>query len=238
MAFDVTKLAKLSHVQDLANRVKSKIDALETLAGDSIKKVEVSGNTLNFYTDKTPAQGATPAYSIDFPAEMVLDQAQTTFVDSFVFSTATYGTATTNPNLDGKPVLVLAVKTTDAQNNVSLNYSFLNVEKLVDVYEVASDTTSSRVLDITDNKITFKLSTDADNALETDASGLKVNISGKAARDTDAIENNIAKFDANGNPIDSGIAASEVVLSSTIATNAEAAEMLETIFPTIQGGGE
>ena len=237
MAFDITKLAKLGHVQDLANRVKAKIDALEGLAGNSIKKVEVSGNTLNFYTDKTPEQGATPAYSIDFPAEMVLDQAQTTFVENFTFTTATYVGAT-NPNLDGKPVLVLAVKTTDAQNNVTINYSFLNVEKLVDVYEVASDTTSQRVLSITDNKVTFKLSTDADNALETDETGLKVNIASKAARDTDAVENNVAKFDANGNPIDAGFAASEVVLSNTIATNDEASEMLETIFPTIQGGGE
>ena len=35
-------------------------------------------------------------------------------------------------------------------------------------------------------------------------------ISGKADKDTDAVEGNLAEFDANGNPVDSGIAASTI----------------------------
>jgi len=37
-------------------------------------------------------------------------------------------------------------------------------------------------------------------------------ISGKADKDTDAVTGNIAKFDANGNPIDSGIAATDLAI--------------------------
>ena len=43
----------------------------------------------------------------------------------------------------------------------------------------------------------------ADSALQAS------DIAGKADKDTDAVENNFAKFDANGNPVDSGKNASD-----------------------------
>ena len=43
-------------------------------------------------------------------------------------------------------------------------------------------------------------------------------ISGKADKDTTATENNLAKFDANGNPVDAGIAAGNVATKVASAT--------------------
>ena len=189
---------------------------------------------MKFYTDKTPAQGATPVYTVDFPAEMVLDQASTTLVDNFVFSTDTYGTATTNPNLDGKPVLVLGVKTTDAQNNVTVNYSFLSMYKLVDTYTVKTGD-SSKILVIDGYEIEVKISATAGNALSVENDGLYVDISGKADRDTDATLHNIAYFDATGTPVDANIAATDLVLTSMIAPDSDVNTVLTTYFGTNAG---
>lgn len=65
----------------------------------------------------------------NLPAEQFLDLTKTKFVNSFAWSTATYP-GSTNPSLEGKPVLVLALK--DEKDNVK--YSFLNMFDLVDQY--------------------------------------------------------------------------------------------------------
>ena len=108
---------------------------------------------------------------------------------------------------------------------------------LVDTYRVKAGDTG-KALVISGYEVELKISQGAGNALSIEDDGLFVDISGKADKDVDAIEGNVAKFDSAGNPVDAGFADSDVVLVNTIATNAEAAEMLETIFPTIQGGGE
>lgn len=63
------------------------------------------------------------------PKEQFLDLTKTTYVDSFAWSSTTYPNST-NPNLDGKPVLVLALK--DSNGNVQ--YGFVSLNDLVDVY--------------------------------------------------------------------------------------------------------
>lgn len=65
----------------------------------------------------------------NLPAEQFLDLTKTKFVDSFAWSATAYP-GSTNPSLDGKPVLVLALK--DEKDNVT--YSFLNMFDLVDQY--------------------------------------------------------------------------------------------------------
>lgn len=239
----MNKPVRLTNLDKLAALASEGINKAQNTANAGFKKIIQDGNTIKFYTDSDATLADTAAGSFDFAAESFLDQARTTFSTSFTFSTATFGTDTTNPNLDGKPVLILAVKTKDAQNNETLNYSFLNVESLVDIYGIATDTTSARVLTMEGNRITFKLSTDADNALETTATGLKVNITGKADKDTDAIVGNIAIFDANHNPVDSGISSDTVVLTSMFASDAEVNEVLGNYFTlgtadTPAGGGE
>ena len=225
MAFDVTKLAQLGHVQDLANRVHTAIESVDTQATDAIKNVTLDGSTMKFYTDKTPTQGATPAFTVDFPAEMVIDQAGTTFSTSFAFNSISYPGAN-DPNLDGKPVLVLAVETTDAQGTVTTNYSFLNLYNLVDLYTVKTGD-SSKILVINGKEIEVKISADAGNTIEVKNDGLYV-----TTRVAGAVQGNVAVFDANGAPSDSNIASTNILLDSDIATDAEAAEMLEAIYPT------
>ena len=65
----------------------------------------------------------------NLPEEQFLDLTKTEFVENFTWSNTTYP-GSTNPNLNGKPVLVLALK--DEDENVA--YSFINLEDLIDVY--------------------------------------------------------------------------------------------------------
>lgn len=225
MSFDLSKLAQLGHVQNLANRVHTALTAVSTNAADAIKNVTLDGSTLKFYTAKIPAEGATPAFTVDFPAEMVIDQAGTTFYTSFTFSTGAYPGAT-DPNLDGKPVLVLAVKATDAQGIVTTTYSFLNLYNLVDLYTVKTGN-SRKILVINDKEIEIKISAAAGNIITAGDDGLYA-----TTRVAGAVQGNVAVFDANGAPSDSGIASADILRDNDIASDTEANEMLEAIYPT------
>lgn len=86
---------------------KDAFTPVEAAANAAIKALKVTGNTVNFYTN-TGMTGAA-AFSMDFPTEMFLDQTKTEFVGKFKFSDTTYPGAT-DPKLDGKPVMVLAVR--------------------------------------------------------------------------------------------------------------------------------
>lgn len=68
------------------------------------------------------------------PKEQFLDLTKTTFVQSFAWSSTSYP-GSTNPSLEGKPVLVLALKN-NSDNTVA--YSFLNMYELVDTYTADS----------------------------------------------------------------------------------------------------
>ena len=206
MSYDAAHVAKLGHVKSLAENVKGRLDT-------TIKFVSVSGNTISFF--KTADGSGTAAYTVDFPTEFLLDQAKTTFVSSFAFSTTTYPGAT-NPSLDGKPVLVLAIKGTDG----TTTYSFLNMASLIDTYTVASGN-SAKILTITGRTITFKISAVTNNAITVQSDGLHVDISGKADKVSSATNGNLAGLDANGNLTNSGIAASTVTgYATTIAGKA------------------
>ena len=73
------------------------------------------------------------------PKEQFLDLTKTTFVQSFAWSSTTYPDST-NPNLDGKPVMVLALKNS---SDDTVAYSFLNMYELVDTYTGTSPITVS-----------------------------------------------------------------------------------------------
>ena len=183
------------------------------------------------------------------PTEMFLDQAKTAFVPSFTFSAATYP-GVTDPNLNGKPVLVLAVKGIDHNNNdtVSTTYSFLDVSTLVDSYTAAAGN-SAKILTIAGYTITFNVSADTHNAVEVlndglavrvstttnnaltkDANGLFVDISGKANRAANPTAGHVAGVDANGNVTDTGIVATDVLTIADVATDAEVTEMLNEVW--------
>ena len=124
--YNSSALVNLGRLKTFGQSVAAKI-------AQSIQYVSVSGNTVSFF--RNDAGTGTAAFTVDFPRELFLDQARTTFVTSFAWDSTTYA-GSTNPNLDGKPVLVLAVKgTTDPANGTAsdtVSYSFISLEMLVD----------------------------------------------------------------------------------------------------------
>lgn len=180
---------------------------MQTAANAAIKSLGVDGNTVNFYTSTD--KSGTAAFSVDFPSELFLDQAKTTFVAKFKFDAATYPGAT-DPKLDGKPVMVLAVK---GENPDSCTYSFLSMAALVDTYKakaVGKDASTTVTIAGYEVDVKVNVSAAAGNALTLKDDGLyvptpeEVDISGKADKVTGATTGNLAALDGEGNLTDSG----------------------------------
>lgn len=223
MAYDVNKLAKLEALKAMAERISQNFATkaeLSTISADvsaAIKSGKVDGNTVSLYTsnDRT----GTAIFTFDFPTEMFLDQNKTVFVDNFTWAEEAYpGSA--DPNLNGKPVMVLAVKGDDN----SVTYSFLSMAKLVDTYKAkVTDKDNSTTITVEDYEIDVKVnvSAEADNQIQVKEDGLyvpkptDVDISGKADKVTDATEGNFAALNADGNLTDSGKKAADFVKVET-----------------------
>ena len=227
--YDVESFTKLSALKQLAQRTASEIAQAAATAGDGIKYVSVSGNTISFWKDA--AHTGTADFTVDFPTELFLDQTRTTFVSNFAFSAATYPGAV-NPSLDGKPVLVFAVKTTTDRTSGTVDdsyaYSFMDMSTLVDTYSVKAGD-STKILTINGYEIEVHISSAANNALEVKNDGLYVSTEDKADKVANATAGHLAGLDANGNLTDSG---------SGIATSAEVTAMLNEVFGTPSGSGE
>lgn len=190
-------------------RAKAAVDAVAAIANGAIRSGQYVNNVASFYTS-TDCSG-TAAFTMNFPEEMFLDQAKTEFVGNFAWSAATYP-GSTNPNLDGKPVFVLAVKGEDPTDDPS--YSFLNMETLVDTYSpAAGDGSASVTVSGYTIAVNVNLSTDAGNIITKDANGklyaAHQDISGKADKVSSATSGNFAGLDANGNLTDSGSKAAD-----------------------------
>lgn len=207
MAYNANALVRLAALKALAEKTKAEIDNINTDVSKAIKSLGVSGNTVSFYTSAD--KSGTAAFTFDFPKEMFLDQAKTTFVQKFAFSTETYPGAT-DPKLAGKPVMVLAVK---GQNPDSCSYSFLDMSALVDTYKAkATGKDASTTVTIAGYEVDVKVnvSAAAGNALTLKDDGLyvptpeEVDISGKADKVTGATTGNLAALDGEGNLTDSG----------------------------------
>lgn len=186
---------------------KDAFGPVQTAAEKAIKSLDVTGNTISFFTSTDKA--GTAAFTVDFPTEMFLDQTKTEFVPSFAFSETTYPGAT-DPKLEGKPVMVLAVK---GENPDSCAYSFLSMAALVDTYKAkATGKDKSTTVTIAGYEVDVKVnvSAAAGNILTLKDDGLyvptpeKTDISGKADKVKSATAGNFAALDADGNPTDSG----------------------------------
>lgn len=225
MAYNATALVRLAALKALAAKTKAEIDNINTDVSKAIKSLGVSGNTVSFYTSADKSGDA--AFTFDFPKEMFLDQAKTTFVQKFAFSTETYPGAT-DPKLAGKPVMVLAVK---GQNPDSCTYSFLDMSALVDTYKAkATGKDASTTVTIAGYEVDVKVnvSAAAGNALVLKADGLYVDISGKADKVKNATSGNFAALDANGNLTDSGKKPVDFVAAETgkrLMTDAEGTKL-------------
>lgn len=198
---------------------KTDLTPISTAAAAAFKSGKVTGNTVELFTstDKT----GTAAFSFDFPTEYFLDQTKSQFVQNFAYSAETYPGAT-DPCLDGKPVMVLAVK---AEGGTEITYSFVDLTYLLNTYKpAAGDGSATVTVDGYNISVNVNVSDDANNALVKKEDGslfvakaAVVDISGKADKDTDAAEGNVAVFDAEGNPVDGGVASTDLVLSSDIS---------------------
>ena len=225
MAYNATALVRLAALKALAAKTKAEIDNINTDVSKAIKSLGVSGNTVSFYTSADKSGDA--AFTFDFPKELFLDQAKTTFVPKFAFSTETYPGAT-DPKLAGKPVMVLAVK---GQNPDSCTYSFLDMSALVDTYKAkATGKDASTTIAVSGYEIEVKVnvSAAAGNALSLKADGLYVDISGKADKVKNATSGNFAALDANGNLTDSGKKPVDFVAAETgkrLMTDAEGTKL-------------
>lgn len=227
MAYDINKLTKLEALKALAQRVvndyatKNELTPVAQNAAAAFKSGKVDGNTVSLFTsaDKT----GTAAFTIDFPVEMFLDQTKTTFVPKFTWVEATYPGAT-DPGLNGKPVMVLAVKGTDD----SVTYSFLNMATLVDTYTAkveGKDASTTITIAGYEVEVKVNISADADNQIQLKADGLyvpkpvEVDISGKADKVAGAVAGNFAGLDRNGNLTDSGKKATDFSKVEASKTN-------------------
>lgn len=220
MAYDINKLVKLASLKALAERVNTELSTV-------FKSGKVEGNKVKLFTstDKT----GTAAFEFDFPVEMVLDQAKTAFVPQFTWSLETYP-GSEDPGLNGKPVMVLAVKGSDG----SVTYSFMGMASLVDTYKAkVSGKDASTTVTIAGYEVDVKvnISKELNNVLEVRADGLyvpKTDISGKADKVQPAVDGNFAGLDASGNLIDSGKKAADFVAAEAgkrLMTDAEGTKL-------------
>lgn len=227
MAYDVNKLVKLASLKALAEKVNTELTPVKAAATAAFKSGKVEGNKVKLFTstDKT----GVAAFEFDFPVEMVLDQAKTAFVPQFTWSLETYP-GTEDPGLNGKPVMVLAVKGSDG----SVTYSFMGMASLVDTYKAkVSGKDASTTVTIAGYEVDVKvnISKGLNNVLEVRADGLyvpKTDISGKADKVQPAVDGNFAGLDASGNLIDSGKKAADFVAAEAgkrLMTDAEGTKL-------------
>ena len=181
-----TTYVSIDNLTRYDGNIKTYVDSDKT---KSIKGYLKKNNTHNFYNTDAPAQDTVPVFSIDIPTEYFLDQAKTTSVQSFSWSEGLYP-GSENPNLDGKPVWIMAVKGDDN----SVTYSFVNLEALVDIY-TGENTKSITLVVSEDNKISANVNVSAEegNIISVKDDGIyasvaEVDISGKADKLVDPAE--------------------------------------------------
>ena len=192
--YNPNDVARLKHVNALAQLTVGKL-------AETIKYVSTSGNTVSFFT--TADGSGTAAFTFDFPEELFLDQTGTTLVENFAWSAAAYPNST-NPNLEGKTVLVLGVRGDAATPTVK--YSFVNLEKLIDTYTAADNS-----INIAGYSVNVKVSATATNIISVANDGLlaELKLGGASA-------GNVATFGANGYIQDGGFSFADIDSSNKI----------------------
>ena len=164
---------------------------------DVFRSLEVIDGKVNFYgtTDKS----GDILDSFNLPEEIFLNQVGTIVVHDFMFSALAYPNST-NPNLDGKTVLVLAVKG-DKKTNPTIKYVFVDLQKLVDKYLA-----SNKSININGYSIAVNISDDTKNLLALKEDGLFVGSDdSKLDKVPSAVQGTIPVFDVDGTIIDGGL---------------------------------
>lgn len=153
-------------IRELLLKLKTWIDTDKNIA---LKKVLYKDNSLLFFKNPNAVDSDTPEYKIDLPIEKFLDQTKTKLIQEFMWNETDYP-GTENPNIDGNPVLVLAVKSGDD----SVSYSFLNMKYLLNLYQASEEiSTVTIAIDVDSNTISgsVNISSDSNNNLSVGSDG-------------------------------------------------------------------
>lgn len=148
---------------DMLDTVKEYIDNKDS---DAIKSGDFANNKVKLYTNKE--KSGSPAIEFDLPEEMFLDQEKTTLVDNFKWDINTYP-GSEDPQLNGQPVLVLAVK-----GDESVNYSFISIQSAFTPYEGGESNTAKTNVEGGTITVDIKLSEEYNNALTVKENGIGV----------------------------------------------------------------
>lgn len=217
-------------IKALATGLKTWVESEES---NLLKSVIFKNNEILFFTKPNAIDTDTPDFTISLPEEYFLDQTKTIFVNSFTWSSTTYP-GSTDPSLDGQPVLVLAVKGSDN----SISYSFVSMLSLVNIYK-ASTVTSTVLLSIEDStntiSATVNISADEGNALRVGSDGglyaSATDVSSKADKlKTDILADQILVDDGNGNIKASGTTIQNIIENMVPYTAEEVQAMLDTVL--------
>lgn len=153
-------------IRELLIKIRAWVNSEKTIA---LKKVMYNNNSLMFYKNPNATDTDEPEYKVDLPVEKFLEQTKTALVEEFVWNEDDYP-GTENPNLDGNPVLVLAVK----GNDETTSYSFLNLKYLLNLYQASEETSTVNIaIDEDTNTISaaVNISADEDNCLSVGSDG-------------------------------------------------------------------
>lgn len=205
-------VAQLKHVASLAAKSSAAISAVNTKYANAFLSVETAldGKSVSFKNSAGTVVG-----TFDFPEELYLAQTGTEIVENFTFSAATYPGAT-NPNLDGKTVLVLSVR--GDKSTPSVKYSFVDMAKVIKAI-----TAGDKSIDVNGYTVKVNISATTGNLLELKSDGLFVGSDDRKVDKVTATQGNIAIFGASGAVVDSNI---------KFASDADVAAMLEQYFPS------
>ena len=131
-----------------------------SLSDNAFQDISLANGTVAFLN----GAGQVVKY-FNLPEEIFLRTIGTTFAPNFTWSALAYPNST-NPNLNGKPVLVLHIKG-DSLNSPYEDWGFVNLEDLIDLY-VPADASIA----IANNSISAAISSDANNLLSLKSNGL------------------------------------------------------------------
>ena len=217
---DASAFVLVGQLDAVARRFKQELDAVASAnAANAFQSVAIENGQVKFYA--TTDQTGDVVGSFDLPEEIFLDQASTSLVSNFTWSVATYP-GSTNPNLNGKTVLVLGVKG-DKTTNPTIKYSFVNLESLIDTYTAADNS-----INISGYTVGVKISAAANNAITLNNDGLHVDISGKVDKVANAAQGEIAIFGASGAIVAGGLSIADIQAggsSYAVATSLESGLM-------------
>ena len=155
-----------AYIGEILSNLKTWIDTDKNIA---LKKVLYKNNSLLFFKNPNAVDSDTPEYKFDLPIEKFLDQTKTKLIQEFMWNETDYP-ETENPNIDGNPVFVLAVKGGDD----SVSYSFLNMKYLLNLYQASEEiSTVTIAIDVDPNTISgsVNISSDSNNNLSVGSDG-------------------------------------------------------------------